>query len=208
MPGPAGRLQAALTLPAKTTAPLGVAVICHPHPLYGGTFDNKVVTTLARCCTQLGIAALRFNFRGVGDSAGQYSDGMGETEDALTALEWALQETGAVHHIWAGFSFGGWIATRAALARPPAQLVTIAPALRDFDNDALSAVNFPWLLVHSEDDEVVNCAETLSRVTALRDRVDVRMLQGAGHFFHGRLDDLREIVRPVLASRWAELAGG
>lgn len=181
-------------------------MVCHPHPLYGGNFDNKVVTILTRCCTELGIAALRFNFRGVGDSAGQYDQGAGETEDALAALQWARQETGATQHIWAGFSFGGWIATRAALARPPAQLVTVAPALREFGEGALSTVGFPWLLVHSEDDDVVNCAETLSRVTTLQGHIDVRVLQGAGHFFHGRLNDLREIVRPVLTSRWAELA--
>lgn len=188
-------------------APAGIAVICHPHPLYGGRFDNKVVTTLARCCTQLGIAALRFNFRGVGASEGQFDQGIGETEDALAALDWALQETGATQHIWAGFSFGGWIAARAAIARQPAQLITVAPALREFGDGALSGVVFPWLLIHSDDDDVVNCADTLARIEPLRERVDVHVLQGAGHFFHGRLDDLREIVRPVLATRWTELGG-
>lgn len=204
--GSAGRLQAALSMPAQSAQPAGVALILHPHPLYGGTLDNKVVTTLARCCTQAGLVTLRVNFRGVGQSEGHFDNGEGETEDALAALEWLRAETGAVQHVLLGFSFGGWVAVKAAAARQPAQLVTVAPALREFGSDPVSAPGCPWLLIHSEDDDVVDCEDTLARARAMEPAVDVRVLNGAGHFYHGRLGDLRELVEPLLKTRWQMLA--
>lgn len=205
IPGSAGKIQAALSMPAESAQPAGVALILHPHPLYGGTLDNKVVTTLARCCTQAGLAALRINFRGVGQSEGHFDNGEGETEDTLAALDWLRAETGAAQHVLLGFSFGGWIAVRAAVARTPAQLVTIAPALREFGSEPVPAPGCPWLLIHSEDDDVVDCADTLARARAALPAVDARVLSGAGHFYHGRLGELRDLVLPVLQARWAEL---
>ncbi len=110
--GPAGPLEGALALPEG--APRAVAVLCHPHPLYDGTMHNKVVHTLARTFTAAGIAALRFNFRGVGDSAGAYDEGDGETEDALAAVAFAHDRTGDVPLWLAGFSFGASVALRDA----------------------------------------------------------------------------------------------
>jgi hypothetical protein len=166
------------------------------------------VTTLARCCVDAGLAALRFNFRGVGASEGHFDQGEGESEDALTVLDWALNHTGARQHVLLGFSFGGRVALRAALRRKPVQLVTVAPALHTFGPDALTAPACPWLLIQGRDDDVVDCDDTLARIQGLQPPVDVRLLDGVGHFYHGRLGSLRELVTPVLKARWSELAAG
>jgi alpha/beta superfamily hydrolase len=187
-------------------APAGVAVVCHPHPLYGGSMDNKVVTTLARCCTDAGLAVVRFNFRGIGASQGHFDQGEGETEDALAVLDWALHATGARQHVLLGFSFGGLIAVKAAMHRKPEQLVTVAPALHGFGGSRAPQPGCPWLLIHGRDDDVVDCADTVARVQGLLPPVDVRLLDGVGHFYHGRLGSLRELVAPVLRERWSELA--
>jgi alpha/beta superfamily hydrolase len=183
-----------------------VAVVCHPHPLYGGSMDNKVVTTLARCCAEAGLAALRFNFRGIGVSEGHFDQGEGELADALAALDWALESTGARRHALLGFSFGGMIAVQAAQRRKPAQLVTVAPALYAIGDSQWVPPGCPWLLIHGRDDDVVDCGDTVARVQGLQPPVDIHLLEGVGHFFHGRLGRLRDIVTPVLKRRWAELA--
>jgi alpha/beta superfamily hydrolase len=207
LPGPAGAIEAVLAMPASPHGTRGLAVVCHPHPLYGGSMDNKVVTTLARCGNEAGLASLRFNFRGVGRSEGHFDQGEGETEDALAVLDWGVQALGARHWAWLGFSFGGGVALRAAARRLPAQLVTVAPALHAL-GDAMPVPGCPWLLVHGRDDDVVDCADTVARVQGLTPPVDLRLLDGTGHFFHGRLGDLRSIVTPVLRERWRELPPG
>lgn len=203
--GPVGEIEAVLERPDQPAPGKGVAIICHPHPLYGGSMDNKVVTTLARCCTEAGLVAVRFNFRGIGASQGAFDNAEGETDDVLAVLDWALAHTGAKHPVLLGFSFGGLVAAKAALQRRPAQLVTVAPALHYFADAAFPSPGCPWLLVHGRDDDVVDCADTVSRVQPVQPGVDVRLLDGVGHFYHGRLGDLREIITPVLKSRMAEL---
>jgi uncharacterized protein len=204
--GPAGELEAVLERPDQPAPAKGAAVICHPHPLYGGSMDNKVVTTLARCCTDAGLDALRFNFRGVGHSQGSFDHAEGETDDALAVLDWVLAHTAVKHHVLLGFSFGGLVAAKAALQYRPVQLVTVAPALHYLSVPVFPSPGCPWLLVHGRDDDVVDCADTVARVQAVQPAVDVRLLEGVGHFYHGRLGDLREIVKPVLESRMDELA--
>src|SRR5574340_272636 len=108
--GPAGQLEAAVTNPG--TAPRGIALVAHPHPLYGGTMDNKVVQTLAKTFARLGLATFRVNFRGVGQSAGAFDQGIGETEDMLALAEHARREAGGLPIVLAGFSFGGYVQTR------------------------------------------------------------------------------------------------
>ncbi len=208
LPGPAGAIEAVMAMPAGPASPRGLAVVCHPHPLYGGTLDNKVVTTLARSCNEAGLASLRFNFRGVGRSEGHFDQGEGEAEDALAVLDWGLRTLGVQHWAWLGFSFGGMVALRAAAQQRPGQLVTIAPALHALGSGDIPAPRCPWLLVHGRDDDVVDCQETVARVQGLEPPVDVRLLDGTGHFFHGRLGDLRDIVTPVLRERWRELTDG
>jgi alpha/beta superfamily hydrolase len=199
--GAAGAIEGILAMPVHP--PLGVAVVCHPHPLHGGTMDNKVAYTLARSCTDAGLAALRFNFRGVGGSAGQHDQGAGETGDTLRAVDWLMSATGAQHFVLAGFSFGGFVALQAAMRRAPLQLVTIAPPLAYLGDAPVPRPACPWLVVHGEADEVVDCADTVARLATLQPPVEVQVLAGVGHFFHGQLGELKRRIVPVLQERLA-----
>ena len=143
--GPAGDLEALVETPGQRGR--GVAVICHPHPVYGGTMTNKVVHVLAKTFNERGVPAVRFNFRGVGASAGAYDEGEGETQDALAVIDWALQRFPGAALWLAGFSFGGAIAVRAAMARDAQRLITVAPAVHRFAVDGAQLPRCPWLLV-------------------------------------------------------------
>ncbi len=191
--GPAGSLEALLEIPAGADGSR-VAVICHPHPVYGGTMTNKVVHMLAKAFNERGVPALRFNFRGVGASTGRYDEGEGETQDALAAIDWALQRwPGAA--LWAaGFSFGGAIAVRAAVARDAQRLVTVAPAVHRFAVSGAELPRCPWLLVQGDHDELVDAAEIQRWVATLASPPQFVLLPGVDHFFHGRLNELRAVV--------------
>ncbi|MEO6422750.1 MAG: alpha/beta fold hydrolase [Candidatus Nitrotoga sp.] len=188
IPGPAGQLEVVVYMP--DVAPRAIAVIAHPLPTVGGTMENKIVTTLAKTFAELGFAALRFNFRGVGASSGEFDDGNGEVEDALTVTRYALSEYGDLPLILSGFSFGGYVQARAAQQLPPRQLVLIAPAVTRY---AMPPVPDNTLLVHGELDEVVSLADVMQ--WARPQRLPIVVLPEAVHFFHGRLEQLREIVR-------------
>src|SRR5512146_3499063 len=155
--GPAGPIDCAIDDP--TDAPRGVAVVCHPHPLYGGTLDNKVVRTLSRAFVQLGLRAVRFNVRGVGDSAGAWDEGRGEVEDALAVIAaWRLADRPLV---LAGFSFGGYVAAEAAHrlgSDGPSRLVLVAPSTEEH---RLPAVPPATAVGHGDADDVVPLAATL-----------------------------------------------
>jgi len=185
--GAAGQLEGMLHLP--DAAPRAAAVVAHPLPTMGGTMDNKVVTTLARAFVELGFAALRFNFRGVGESAGSYSQGNGETLDAIAAANFMRGEFPDLPLIGAGFSFGGYVQARAAEELQPCRLVLVAPAVGHF---AMPQVSADTLLVHGDLDEVVELDAVLH--WARPQHLPVVVLTGAGHFFHGRLTQLRQIV--------------
>jgi hypothetical protein len=195
--GPAGALEAVLEVPE---APRGaaVAVVCHPHPLHQGTMHNKVAHTLARAALGLGAPALRFNFRGVGGSAGLHDDGLGETEDALAAVAWARdRHPGAT--LWLmGFSFGAMVALRAAPRAAPARLVTVAPAVARFRGDHPPAPAMPWLLVQGGADELVEPAAVRAWAEAQRPRPVLHEMPGVSHFFHGHLHELRDAVAAFL----------
>ncbi|MFZ1317852.1 MAG: alpha/beta fold hydrolase [Candidatus Nitrotoga sp.] len=188
IPGPAGTLEVVAHIP--DVAPHAIAVIAHPLPTMGGTMENKIVTTLAKTFAELGFAALRFNFRGVGASSGEFDEGNGEVEDALTVTRYALKEYGDLPLILSGFSFGGYVQARAAQQLPPRQLVLIAPAVTRYP---MPPVPHNTLLVHGELDEVVSLADVMQ--WARPQRLPIVILPGAVHFFHGRLDQLKEIVR-------------
>lgn len=193
IPGPAGDLEAILDTPADATG-TRVAVLCHPHPVYGGTMTNKVVHVLAKAFNEAGISALRFNFRGVGASAGAYDEGNGETDDALAVLDWAQQRWPGAQAWLGGFSFGGAIAIRAASARDVRGLVTIAPAIRRVSVDASLLPRRPWLIVQGDRDELVDAADIQSWAQSLPVPPQLALLQGVEHFFHGRLNELRQVV--------------
>jgi alpha/beta superfamily hydrolase len=196
--GPAGDLEALLETPASANA-ARVAVICHPHPVYGGTMTNKVVHVLAKTFNERGVSAVRFNFRGVGASAGAYDEGSGETQDALAVIDWSLQRfPGAA--LWvAGFSFGGAIAVRAAVARDAQRLVTVAPAVHRFAVDGAELPRCPWL-VQGDQDELVDAGEIQRWVATLAQPPQLALLPGVEHFFHGRLNELRSVVLEWLDS--------
>jgi hypothetical protein len=181
-----------------------VAVCCHPHPLYGGTMQNKVVHTLARACHDQRVTSVRFNFRGVGASEGRHDDGVGESEDAAAVAEYALRVTGAAR-LWSlGFSFGGFVAYRLATTRDTAALVTVAPPVQRFDFTRLPVPACPWLVAQGDADDLVDHERVLAWTRSLDPAPDVRILAGAEHFFHGRLTELRGILSGWLAARLAE----
>ncbi len=193
IPGPAGSLEALLETPADADGSR-VAVVCHPHPVYGGTMTNKVVHMLAKSFNARGVPSLRFNFRGVGASAGGYGEGAGETQDALAAVDWALQRVPGAALWLAGFSFGGAIAVRAAVARDAKRLVTVAPAVHRFAVGNAQLPRCPWLLIQGDNDELVDAGEIQRWVATLASPPKLALLRGVDHFFHGRLNELRAVV--------------
>ncbi|MDO8207584.1 MAG: alpha/beta fold hydrolase [Gallionella sp.] len=187
--GPAGQMEGVLHLPDNE--PCAIAVVAHPLPTMGGTMENKIVTTLARTFAELGYATLRFNFRGVGASEGVFDSGNGEVEDVLAAVQHARDAFGHLPLILSGFSFGGYVAARAAqhLHPQPHKLVLVAPAVGRF---AMPPVPHNTLLIHGEHDEVIPLADALD--WARPQHLPIVVFPEAGHFFHGRLNQLKQIV--------------
>jgi hypothetical protein len=175
-------------------APAAVAVVCHPHPLQGGTMQNKVAYMLARAFNDMGAVSLRFNFRGVGKSAGTFDSGQGETDDALAAIDWLMAQHPGLPFWLGGFSFGAYVALRAQSQRPVQRLVTVAPAVERFDTDDIKLPVCPWLLVQGDADDVVSPQAVLAWARSLAKPPRIVELSGAGHFFHGRLNELRDAV--------------
>ncbi len=196
--GPAGPLEGIFAMPER--APRAVAVVCHPHPLYDGTMDNKVVHTLARTFTAAGIAALRFNFRGVGDSAGAYDEGEGETEDALAAVAFAHERTGELPLWLAGFSFGSSIALRASARTGCTGLVMVAPPAAKFGRPEADPPGCPWLVVQGDADEIAPPDDVVAWVNGIDPGPELVMLPGVDHFFHGKLNLLRDTVSDFIAN--------
>jgi len=185
--GAAGVIETDINDPG--TARRGIALIAHPHPLQGGTKDNKVVTTLAKAFFSLGHVALRPNFRGVGESAGTHDEGRGETDDLLTVIGYARARYGTLPLTLAGFSFGSFVQTRVARRTDAAQLVLVGPAVNRF---AAEAVPPGTLVIHGERDDVVPLAAVLD--WARPQNLPIVVVPGGEHFFHGRLGVLSRIV--------------
>ena len=192
--GPAGPLEARVEEPAPGSVPAAVGVVCHPHPLYGGTMQNKVVHTLARAMQELGVPTVRFNFRGVGGSAGAYDGGVGELDDALAVCAWARQRW-SCEALWlAGFSFGSAVALQAAQSVAPRALVTVAPPVGRIILAPVPRPACPWLVVQGDSDELVDVTQVRKWVGDFVPPPQLVVLGGAEHFFHGRLGDLRAAV--------------
>lgn len=196
--GPAGGLEALLEIPAEG-APHGSALILHPHPEQGGTMQNKVVHTLARAFQHRGMRSLRINFRGTGASDGEFDDAEGEYDDAVAAMRY-LRERWADSPVWvAGFSFGAAVAIRVAAAHDVSGLVSVAPAVSRFIGKLEKQPICPWLIVHGDIDDVVPVDDTVAWVNDLDPGPELQLFPGAGHFFHGRLVELREAVDRFVA---------
>jgi alpha/beta superfamily hydrolase len=204
IPGPAGDLEAAIDASAKPA--VATAVICHPHPLQQGTMTNKVVTTLARAFVRLGADAVRFNFRGVGASAGSYADGVGERDDALAVVRWCRARWPGRPLYLGGFSFGAAVAAAIAAQAQPAGLVTVAPPADRLPAD-FAAPTCPWLLIHGEADDVVPPKPVLEWASTLARPPRIVLLPGVGHFFHGRLAALTEAVTAQFGGDFAAYGG-
>lgn len=186
--GPAGALEVVCNVPEGPLS--GIALVAHPHPLQGGTLDNKVVQTLAKTFFALGYAAVRFNFRGVGGSEGEFADGIGETDDALMVLAHVKAKFGAaLPVVLAGFSFGSFVQTRVAKAMDAQRLVLVGPAVRRFEVESVPA---DTIVVHGETDDVVPLADVLAWARPLE--LPVIVFPGCGHFFHGRLPQLQRVI--------------
>jgi hypothetical protein len=202
--GPAGALEAVAEDPGVEGS--SYAVVCHPHPLFGGTMDNKVVTTVARALQETGIPTLRFNFRGVGASAGAFDHGVGETADADAVASRGAELWPGRTLVLAGFSFGGYVALRLAQQRVLRHLITVAPAIQLIDASSMAAPGSmavprcPWLVVQGDADDVVDPAAVINWVNGLDPKPQLVVLPGVGHFFHGRLHELRGAVIDAIRS--------
>ena len=185
--GPAGSIETDITDPGAGRR--AIALIAHPHPLMGGTKDNKVVTTLARTFHALGCVTLRPNFRGVGASAGAHDQGIAETDDLITVAGYAKERFGDLPLICAGFSFGSFVQTRVVERIGAHQLVLVAPAVSRFKT---GTVPTGTLVIHGEVDDVVPLSAVLD--WARPQNLPVVVVPGGEHYFHGRLQVLQQII--------------
>lgn len=186
--GKAGLLEGVAHIPNDEAQ--AIALVCHPLPTMGGTMDNKVAVTLAKTFCELGFVSLRFNFRGVGASEGEFTGGDGELEDVLVVAEFAREQFGELPLILSGFSFGGYVAARAAQKLNPRHLILVAPAVGRFEMPLVPRDTF---VIHGESDEVVPLADALD--WARPQHLPIIILPAAEHFFHGRLTQLRDVIK-------------
>ena len=192
----AGRLEA---IYRELQDPAGVAVVCHPHPLGGGTLHNKVVFRTARGLEGANVATLRFNFRGTGASGGRHDEGEGELEDVNAAIEWVKKKHPGKKLFVGGFSFGAWVSSRAACERPDVDAVfLIGTPVNKYDFGYLRHCEKPMLFVHGTQDEHGDVAKLEKLVPLVRNAESI-IITGADHFFTKQLEALEETVRG-----WAE----
>ena len=198
--GPAGAIEARVEDPLKAgEARRVVGVVCHPHPLYGGTMQNKVVHTAARAMQEAGAATVRFNFRGVGASAGKYDQGVGELADALAVIDWTRRHFDCDALWLGGFSFGAATALQAAVrGARPAKLVTIAPPVGRIITETVPRPDCPWLIVQGDQDELIDIEAVHSWASSFVPEPELTVIAGAEHFFHGKLGELRSGVLDFL----------
>lgn len=194
IPGPAGQLDTIKTVPDAHSRNT-LAILCHPHPLFEGTMNNKVVTTLSRTFVKMGITTLRFNFRGVGKSDGEYGEVVGEQDDLRAVIDWVLPQH-PDHTLWlAGFSFGSFIAASMANERDDVkQLVSIAPPVHHADFASLTNIHCPWLVVQGDQDEIVPFEQVQAWALHPPSPLDFVVCKGVSHFFHGKLIELSDIL--------------
>lgn len=197
IPGPTGAIEVAIDIPAEVR---GIALVGHPHPLFGGTLDNKIVHTLARTFRDLHYVALRPNFRGVGGTEGEHDEGEGETDDMHAVLDYARARWGKLPYVLAGFSFGSNVQARlaqrlAAAGSPPQRMVMVGSAagtvtgMRHYDTPPVPA---DTIVIHGESDETVPLANVFD--WARPQHLPIVVVPGADHFFHGRLNLIRDII--------------
>lgn len=199
--GPAGKLEAAVEPGAEGGLLAGrgyYAVVCHPHPLFGGEMDNKVVTTLARIYRELGVSIARFNFRGVGGSEGEHDNARGEVEDLQAVAAWLQQHVSGSRLLLAGYSFGSVVAARGSLVTNPEHLILVAPPVERYTYAPEGRFTCPAIVALGEDDELVDARYASSWARQLTSPVEILLIAGASHFFHGQLPELSSLLGPAL----------
>ncbi|GMR11821.1 MAG: Dot/Icm type IV secretion system effector CoxH3 [Gemmatimonadota bacterium] len=188
-----GHLEASMREPPSD--PVGAAVVCHPHPLYGGSMHTKAVYRAAQALADSGLRALRFNFRGVGASTGSHEEGIGEREDVRAALDWLSADAPGMPMVAGGFSFGSMVALGEAVADDRVvALLGMGLPIDMYDYSYLSGADKPVLVVQGEDDEFGSGDKAAEVVRALGDHVTLARIAGADHYFNDRFDDLREVI--------------
>jgi alpha/beta superfamily hydrolase len=200
--GPAGRLEAILWTPSAATRPPLAAVVCHPHPLFGGTMHNKVVYQVAKSLDVLGIPVLRFNFRGAGLSEGEHDRGRGEQGDVRAALDFLSEEFSSAPLLVAGFSFGCVAGMRAGCEDARVwQLIGLGLPVNNTDVSFLSRCSKPKLFVQGSDDEYGAIEKVKTLVASLPGENHLVVVEGAEHFFKGKLDQVDRAITSWIASR-------
>jgi len=210
--GPAGRIEGRYHPARQKNAP--IAIILHPHPLYGGTMNNKVVYNLHYTFHRIGFTCLRFNFRGVGRSQGEYDQGIGELSDAAAALDYLQSLNANAKNCWvAGFSFGAWIGMQLLMRRPEIEgFISVAPPANLYDFSFLAPCPSSGLIVHGDKDAVVPQKDVQTLVEKLKTQkgivIDQKIIPGANHFFDGKLEQLMQSVSAYLDKRTGAIVTG
>ncbi|BCN93982.1 alpha/beta hydrolase [Thiomicrorhabdus immobilis] len=195
--GPVGAIELRLKVSKEVGGQVDcskVVVISHPHPLYGGTMNNKVVTTLERAFASRGYTTIAYNFRGVGCSEGEYDNGEGEQQDLLAVVNWAKDEFSPSNVVLAGFSFGSYVSLKSVKASKADALCTVAPPVGLYDFSKIEQINVPWVLIQGGQDEVICAKEVLDWSMDLATTPDIYWRDGASHFFHGELVWLKKVI--------------
>ncbi len=203
--GPDGRIEGRFHQSANKNAP--AALVLHPHPLYGGTMNNKVVYSLYEAFKNNGFTVLRMNFRGVGRSQGTFDNGVGELADAATALDWMQSQNPDISNFWiSGFSFGAWIAMQLMMRRPEIQAFAVAaPPINKYDFSFLSPCPAHGIVVQGDQDSIVSeqmVSDFVDRLTKQKNTdIDYQIIFGADHFFREKTDELKEVISNYVADR-------
>ncbi len=204
IPGSEGRIEGRYHQSDQKTAP--IVLVLHPHPLYGGTMNNKIVYRLFHIFTENGFSALRFNFRGVGRSQGQYDNGIGELTDAATALDWLQQHNPDAPTCWiAGFSFGAWISLQLLMRRPEIEgFAAVSPPCNLYDFSFLSPCPAAGLITQGSKDDVVPEEAVAKLATRLGQQADYKVVPGADHYYRGMEEELGNVVNEYIAHRMTD----
>lgn len=207
--GPEGRIEGRYTHSEDTSKP--AVLVLHPHPLHGGTMNNKVVYELFHACARKGCSVLRINFRGVGRSTGTFDSGIGELADAARALDWLQQENPSASTYWiAGFSFGSWIAMQLLMRRPELSgFIGISPPVNKYDFSFLSPCPASGLILQGDQDSVVpeDAVTRFTEKVAKQKGVDIdyHIIPGADHFFRATMKDMVDYVEQYIEQRLGDL---
>lgn len=196
--GPTGNIQAMIDLPAVINSQF-ISVNCHPHSLHGGSMTNKVVHTVSRSVAGLGIPSIRFNFRGVGESTGEYDEGIGEQEDLKAIVDWMKNEYPNSKLLLSGFSFGSFVSAFAADKLKPELLISVAPPVKRISFDGFTRPGCDWRVIMGSKDELVDYEAVKEWVESFEPSPALVTMDDASHFFHGRLVELRAHVESIVS---------